>query len=93
MKLSWAPDALEQLEEAVFYIAEDDPAAAMSVYERVHERADELLRFPWLGTEGRRPGTRELAITKTPYVLVYRVVGDAIEILHCWHGAQSRRRR
>jgi plasmid stabilization system protein ParE len=26
-----------------------------------------------------------------PYILSYRVVGEVIEILHIWHGAQDRR--
>jgi hypothetical protein len=36
------------------------------------------------------PGTRELPFSLLPYIAVYRVIGDIVEILHIWHGAQDR---
>lgn len=93
MKLVWSPDALRQLEHAVYTIAQDDPAAALRVHARIVERSQELQRFQNLGTEGRKPGTRELVVTGTPYILVYRVKDEEIHILHAWHGKQSRRYR
>jgi toxin ParE1/3/4 len=38
---------------------------------------------------GREDGTRELVLTPLPYIVVYRVREDAIEILHVYHGAQN----
>ena len=35
-------------------------------------------------------GTRELAFSPLPYIALYRVTDSTIEILHIWHGAQSR---
>ena len=40
-----------------------------------------------MGRLGERPGTRELVAP--PYVIVYRVKDDVVEILHMWHGAQD----
>jgi len=93
MKLVWSPRALAQVENAVSYIAQDDPDAAWRVYERVSQRAEQLLSLPELGSPGRVQGTRELVITDTPYVVVYRVKGDELQIAAVWHSAQSRKRR
>ncbi len=41
----------------------------------------------------REAGTRELVIVGTTYTVVYRIVGDVIEIAAVWHGRQSRKRR
>jgi toxin ParE1/3/4 len=49
-----------------------------------------LADFPHLGRVGRRQGTRELVFTPLPYIVVYRVKKDAVQILRIWHGAQRR---
>ena len=40
---------------------------------------------PGIGRVGRVPGTRELVVDKTPYVLPYRVLDNDIEILRVLH--------
>lgn len=42
-----------------------------------------------MGRKGREEGTRELLHKRLPHIAVYRVKGDAIEILHIWHPAQD----
>ena len=36
---------------------------------------------------GRVPGTRELVIPRTPFVVPYRLKSDIIQILRVYHGA------
>jgi toxin ParE1/3/4 len=43
---------------------------------------------PHMGRPGRVPGTRELVVTRTPYIVPYRVRGDTLEILRVYHGAR-----
>jgi len=45
---------------------------------------------PNQGRQGRVTGTRELALTPLPFIVVYRVreLLDAIEIVNVIHGAQ-----
>jgi len=90
MNLVWSPLARTQLLEAFSHIAEHDIDAATKVYARIEARADSLIDFPELGHVGREIGTRELTITGTRYILVYRVMGDVIQIAAVWHGRQSR---
>jgi toxin ParE1/3/4 len=40
------------------------------------------------GRPGRWPGTRELIIPGTPYIVPYRVKGPVVEILRVFHGAR-----
>jgi toxin ParE1/3/4 len=44
-----------------------------------------LLTYPEIGRTGRRTGTRELVVRRTPYLIVYRVRASMIEIVRVWH--------
>jgi toxin ParE1/3/4 len=48
-----------------------------------------LKKFPGLGRLGREAGSRELVFSPLPYVAVYRVNGNIVEISRIWHGAQN----
>jgi toxin ParE1/3/4 len=50
---------------------------------------NELPTRPQSGRPGRVSGTRELVVTRTPYVVPYRVQGRNIEILRVYHGARK----
>ena len=80
---------MQDLAAARAYIARDNPPAADRQVERVLAAVAGLLQFPEIGRPGRRAGTRELVINRTPYIPAYRLRGDAIVILRVIH---SRRR-
>ena len=66
--------------------AEYDPAAAKRVALHILYCVEQLLaENPKLGSPGRVPGTRELVIPKTPYIVPYRVSGTRIEIARVYH--------
>jgi toxin ParE1/3/4 len=53
-------------------------------------RAVDLQRKnPALGRAGRVAGTRELVVAEAPYIIPYRVRGDAVEILRVFHAARK----
>ena len=52
------------------------------------QRSACLPTWPHRGRPGRWPGTRELIIPGTPYIVPYRVKGDLVEILRILHGAR-----
>ena len=70
------------------YIAEDNPAAARRMVARLREAAGRLSRTPQQGRPGRVPGTRELVLAGTPYIVAYRTEGGQVQILAVIHGAQ-----
>jgi len=49
-----------------------------------------LRTSPRRGRVGREEGTRELVVSRLPYIVAYRVRDEAVEILHIYHGAQNR---
>lgn len=85
MRLKWLSQALRNLDDEANFIAADDPAAAQLVVERVLEAVQALVSQPGLGRPGRVPGTRELVVLKTRYLVPYRVRGETIEILRVFH--------
>jgi toxin ParE1/3/4 len=88
MEIRWLDDALADLTEIYSYIATDDPRAARRVVARIQAAIRLLAELPHRGRPGRWPGTRELIIPGTPYLVPYRVKGDLIEILRVFHGAR-----
>jgi toxin ParE1/3/4 len=89
MKVRWTKAALRHLHEARDYIQMDKPSAALRMVDLIEAAADRLRLFPQIGRSSKRPETREFAIPGTPFVLIYRVKSDALEILALYHGAQD----
>ena len=85
----WSPEAINDLAALRAYIEQDDPAAAQRVALHIIENVETLLpRHPEIGRPGRIPGTRELVIPRTPFIVPYRLVGNSIQILRIFHGAR-----
>ena len=77
--------ALRNLDDEATYIAADDTAAARLVVKRVLAAVAMLAKQPGLGRPGRVPGTRELIVAKTRYIVPYRVRGETVEVLRVFH--------
>jgi plasmid stabilization system protein ParE len=88
MRVRWLRKALRNLDAEATYIATDDPAAARLVVARVLVAVATLIHQPGLGRSGRVPGTRELVVRKTRYIVPYRVRGEYIEILRVFHASR-----
>jgi toxin ParE1/3/4 len=89
MILVWTPAALDDLASLRAYVAEQDPATAQRLVLRIIQTVETLLpRSPELGRPGRVAGTRELVITKTPFIVPYRLRGQTIQILRVYHGVR-----
>lgn len=85
MRVKWLRKALRSLDDEATYIAIDDAAAARLVVNRVLDAVASLAEQPGLGRPGRVPGTRELVVLKTRFIVPYRVRGELIEILRVFH--------
>jgi len=88
MRIAWTAPAVLDLASARAYIARDNPPAADKQVERVLAAVAGLLQFPEIGRPGRRARTRELVVSRTPYVVAYRLRREVIEILRVMHGRQ-----
>jgi len=85
VQIKWLRTALRNLDEEAAYIATDDPIAARIVVGRILSSVKTLVDQPSSGRPGRVPGTRELVVLKTRYIVPYRVRGDVVEILRVFH--------
>ncbi len=90
MEIIFSRRAVRDLSAIRAYIATDNPAAASRVAVEQVAACDRLEQFPERGRPGRRRGTRELT-TVWPYVMVYKITHQRVDILAIWHGAQRRR--
>ena len=88
MRIIWTEPALHDLAAARAYIARGNPLAADKQVECVLVAVTGLLRFHESGRPGRRTGTWELVVNRTPYVVPYRIRGEVVEVLRGLHGRQ-----
>jgi toxin ParE1/3/4 len=85
MKLRWLRSGSEALRRIKAYIACENPAAAQKVGRQVRQAVLRLAEFPESGRPGQVPGTRELIVPGTPYLVVYRLRENTVEILRVFH--------
>jgi addiction module RelE/StbE family toxin len=89
VQVRWLRRALNNLDEEARHIARDNPQAAARTVERIATSVEGLGAHPASGRPGRVPATRELIVSGTPYLVPYRVRGEAVEILRVFHGARK----
>ena len=89
MKIDWTVPALQHIREAREYIEIDNPTAATRQIDRIEAAVNLLRAFPMMGRAGRRAGTRELPVPGTPYILVYRVKQESVQMLAVLHGSRD----
>ena len=84
-------EAEAELDEIWWYIAEQSGSveAARSVVASITERVSLLATFPHLGRtrDDLRPGLR--GFTVGDYVILYRIEGEDVLILHVIHGRRD----
>ena len=89
MRVRWTEPAARDLTAICDYIEEHDgPVAARKVALRIYERLSSLRQFPNVGRTGQKKGTREMVIPGLPFLAVYRVHDELVEIIRILHGAQ-----
>ena len=89
MRLRWTDDAVRDFTHICDYIEmHASPQVARRVALSVHRQLDQLADFPESGRTGRRPDTRELVFDGLPYLAIYRIHNELVEILRILHGAQ-----
>ena len=89
MRIVWTDQAKSDLAAQIRYIATRDREAAQRLRVRVHNAVTSLQDMPRRGRPGTVEDTRELIIPGTPYIAVYGIVADIIEIYHVYHGRQN----
>jgi toxin ParE1/3/4 len=90
MRIRWTDPAVRGLTNICDYVKERDGSVrACRVALSLYERMNTLAEFSERGRLGRKTGTRELIFTGLPYLAVYRIRENTVEILRILHGAQK----
>ena len=59
-------------------------------FERIINAVEHYLSAnPGMGRWGRLPKTREFVISGTPFIVIYRIKNNILEIIRVLHGAQQ----
>jgi toxin ParE1/3/4 len=88
MEIRWSPEAAADFAAAIQYIQQDNSPAALRVARSIYEAVAQLKKFPKRGRPGRVDGTRELPLPRLPFLVVYRIKANAVEVARVLHGAQ-----
>ena len=86
----WVETAELARDRALEYIAQHSLDAALAQYDEIDRQIQRLLRFPHLGRPSRVKGARELSINRTNFIVIYRLIGDNIQVVRFVHTAQRR---
>jgi len=88
MNILWSPEAAADFVGIVEYIRQQNPSAADRVAHTLYDSVASLESFPNRGRPGRLDDTRELVLTPLPFIVVYRVKRNVVEIARLLHGSQ-----
>jgi toxin ParE1/3/4 len=89
MKLVWSRGFRDQLRREYEFIYERNPTAAESVVDRIYKASRRLGDFAQSGRSWRVPGTWELAIPGLPYMVIYRIKDESVEVLALFHTSRE----
>jgi toxin ParE1/3/4 len=89
MRIRWTLAAAADLQHLSDYLLDHHPHYQKPTVRKVYDSIQSLKEWPHRGRAGREEGTRELVFSPLPYVAVYRVTKESIEVLRIYHGAQD----
>jgi toxin ParE1/3/4 len=89
MRIRWTPAAAADLEHISNYLKDRHPHYRQPTMRKLYEAIGSLKQWPHRGRVGREDGTRELLFLPLPYIAVYRVNEQCIEVLRINHAAQE----
>lgn len=88
MIIRWLLQAHHNRLAQLDYIAQDNPLAAIGQDEEIERQVNMLLEHPKMGRAGRVAGMREGVVSGTPFVVIYRLRAQHIEVIRVLHSSQ-----
>ena len=90
MRIRWTDPAIHDFIHICDHSdAHFGPTRARRTALQIYEAIDLLANFPGIGRLGRKPGTSELVMSGLPFLIVYRLKDEVVEIVRILHGAQK----
>lgn len=90
MRIRWTPAEAADLQKISDYLTERHPHYRDSTMRKLYGTIRALKEWSGCGRPGRVDGTGEVLFPPSPYVAVYRVKGQTIEVMRIYHAAQNR---
>jgi len=87
--LDWAGKARDDLAAIDAYWCENAPARADDILDRIEAAAEFLLGMPHASSVLDEGPGRKWSVRSTRYILVYRIMEDAIQILRVHHASRD----
>jgi len=93
MRIVWGEGARRDFDSAIAYLRKQSPAGADRVGERILAAIALLEHFPELAPPSQlHRQLRQLAVARTPYLVIYRVGTEHVEVRAIVHAKQRRRK-
>lgn len=89
MNLRYTTPAARDLDRILTYLAERSPQGERRVRASMQATLGLLLEHPYAGQRTNRKDTRRVVVSRYPYLIFYRVTGDAIVVQAIRHGARE----
>jgi toxin ParE1/3/4 len=90
MRLSWLASGQAALHSSLRRIRDENPVVASDLARRIDRAVQRLEAFPNSGRLGTVLGTRELVISRLPFIVVYCVTDAEVQILRVFHDKRER---
>lgn len=89
MRVRWTTNAANDLTRIVERIRQHNPSAAQYVARTIYQAVADLRTFSNRGRTGMAQDTREVVFAPWPYIVVYEVIGDHVNVLRIRHASQN----
>jgi len=83
-RLIWSPESLDDLRNIAASLAPRNARAGLDALHAIRAGANRLTDYPRIGRAIDEP-FRVLGIRTTPYLIIYRVDGEAIDVIRVRH--------
>jgi len=90
VRVKWTRCALREQDAAFEWLVARNPRAAVQAIDRLWNATQLLAENPKMGRPGLISGTRELVVGHIPYIVIYQVTVEQVEILAVLHRKQER---
>ena len=89
MEVVWLPKAVQNLAEIRAYIAEERPAAAQRVAQKIQQTVAMLQDHPRLGKASLRDGLSRIQVAGLPSIIPNKISDNKLIITRIFHKHQS----
>ena len=88
--IKFQPAALTDIAAISNLISKNNPGAAKFVVKSIVHIINQLGTFPKIGRRGRIYGTHEMTVPSLPFILVYKIGAEEVEIIAVFHTSRNR---